>query len=174
MISDALDRLARVYRYLLLKKATSMGLTELQLSILLHVAEGFNTVGRLAERVAVSQPTVSDAVLALERKGLVRRIKSGRLTLIELTPDGLKAVGEVRRLLAEIDEAGVAAGGPGLRLALLRLIAEMQKRGLIEARLCLTCRFFKEGYCMLLEKKLEITEYRVDCPDYKPATILQA
>ncbi len=56
----------------------------------------------------------------------------------------------MKSLFAEIDGIAQKIGGLELRIKLLDLIAELQKRGLIEAELCLTCRFFEEGFCKLL------------------------
>ncbi|RFA97587.1 MarR family winged helix-turn-helix transcriptional regulator [Pyrobaculum aerophilum] len=169
MISDVLDRLLRAYRHMLIEKAISMGLTELQLSALLVAAEGVNTVVKLADRLMVAQPTATDTLLALEKKGFITRHRVGKTTVIKLTDKGVKAVEEVKSLFAEIDGIAQKIGGLELRLKLLELIAELQKRGLIEAKLCLTCRFFEEGFCKLLGKKLSVLELRAYCLDYQPA-----
>ena len=90
VISDVLDRLLRAYRHMLIEKAVSMGLTELQLSALLAAAEGVNTVVKLADRLMVAQPTATDTLLALEKKGFITRHRVGKTTVIKLTEKGVK------------------------------------------------------------------------------------
>ena len=49
-------------------------------SILERLAEGEATVGELAEPFAISRPAISKHLRVLERAGLVRRTRDGRLS----------------------------------------------------------------------------------------------
>ena len=138
-------------------------------------------VGLLAVELGVSQPTITDSLHALERKGLIERrraLADGRRTAIALAAAAAPVVDE----LAAADRAllgGVAALDAGRQTAtletLLGLIAHLVGTGTIDvARTCLTCRFHDEptvgGHrCTLLDIDLPPAELRVNCREHEPA-----
>ena len=146
----ALDRLARALRQHRQGVASRNGITPLQGEVLRTLHEGpppEAVIGLLARELGVSQPTVTDSVSALARKGLVtRRALPGdrRRTRLELTESGHElvgnltaAVGEVIAAVAGMSTSSQEAG----YVSLLELIARFVDTGHIEvARTCLTCR----------------------------------
>ena len=60
-------------------------------AILTRLAGGELTVGELAEPFAVSRPAISKHLRVLERAGLVRRTRDGRLSRCRLDPKPLAA-----------------------------------------------------------------------------------
>ncbi|MFF5207308.1 MarR family winged helix-turn-helix transcriptional regulator [Streptosporangium sp. NPDC000396] len=186
-LADALERLTTAVRTLAVTGAQAHGLSVVQLHALLalasHPAER-RRVGALAEEFAVTAPTMSDAVGALERKGLVARTPvpgDARRRELVLTSDG-------ERLAARLDGWDdplvdtVGALPRGEREALLRaaldLIAGMHRAGVITVdRSCVSCRFFHRDvrqdpgaphFCALLEQPLPPADLRVDCPEHLP------
>lgn len=182
-IVDALDRIARGLRSHRQSVASRVGLTPLQLELLQTIAESpppRPVIGLLAKELEVTQPTVSDSLLALERKGHVVRRRSGtdqRRTTVELTDSGRELAGEVQRA-GEILRTSVAAlAGPDQEAVLdilLSLIANLLDAGIIQvARTCRTCRFYEhhngpDARCALLQIPLAPAALRVNCPEHEP------
>lgn len=182
-LAGALDRAGHALEAELRRAARANGLTATQARVLLRLSAepvGRHRVGTLAAEFDVRQPTVSDAVSALERKGLVRRRAArddGRAVDLELTARGrgvAAAMGtwdeRVRAALGRLTRARREAILP----ILLELLADLNRDGVIaEARMCTTCRFFDRRagsapYCKLLQLELEPAELRVDCPEHEP------
>lgn len=151
----ALERVGHALRTELRVRAQEEGLTLTQAEILLRLASGRlgqRRVGALAREFDVRQPTISDAVTALERKGLLERrasVADARSTELVLTETGLQAVGRLetweqpaRAALSQMPEAEKE-----VTLSLLiDLIAGLHRTGSIQvARTCRTCRFFRPG-----------------------------
>lgn len=77
--------------------ATAVGLTSNQVALLRNIqSNGDAGIKVMAENAMVSQPAMTCAVQALERKGLCRVIRrestSGRLTVVSLTESAHQAV----------------------------------------------------------------------------------
>jgi len=70
-------------------------------AILARLAEGESTVGNLARPFEISRPAISKHLRVLERAGLVRRARDGRLSRcgLDATPmrDAAEWVGEYRK-----------------------------------------------------------------------------
>jgi DNA-binding MarR family transcriptional regulator len=182
----ALERIGQALRVELRERAAQEGLTPTQAQILLHLASERpprRRVSALAAALDVRQPTISDAVAALERKGLLERRRDradARATNLRLTARG-RAVGdrlgawderartEVRRLPQKARERSLSL--------LLDLIAGLQRAGLVGvARTCPTCRFFRfearphaarPHHCALLGLPLGPGDLRLDCPEHQ-------
>lgn len=161
------------------------GLTPTQGQILAHVrARPGLGVGELAKALAVTSPTVSDAVSALEAKGLVARGRSPRHPrAIELmvTPSGARAAeraaGWPDTLLAAVDVLAPDEQAALLR-GLTKMIRALQERGEIPvARMCVTCRFFRPNvhagaaphHCAFVDAPFGDRELRLDCADHDPS-----
>lgn len=183
-IVEALDRLGRARRAQRRATAERLGLTPLQLDLLVVLAHGAPpdpVIGQLAVELAVSQPTVTDSVRALERKGLVARHRDpqdGRRTSVAPTPEGLVAVESAVGSEQEFVQA--VAGLPPDRQeatleSLLSVIARLVDAGTITvARTCLTCHFHEPSgptghHCALLGQDLPVSRLRADCPDHRAA-----
>ncbi|GBC83830.1 hypothetical protein HRbin11_00248 [bacterium HR11] len=181
----ALERLAQAFRVLLWRVGQTHGLSPIQvqfLCYLLYQPEAHRRVSGLAQAFRLTKATVSDAVTALESKGLVRRrpdISDRRSSVLDLTPDGRRLA---RRLAAWANTVRDSLSFAGLDEKtsvlnfLMRLIVELQRAGVITvARMCLTCRFFRQDvhpgtptphHCALLDRPLGPTTLRVDCPEH--------
>lgn len=166
------------------------GLTPTQAQILALIERrGAQPIGALARLLAVSQPTVSDAVAALEAKGLVGRLSAAdrRVRLVELTSRGR----ELAAVSSEWPDAlleAVASLEADDQAAFLRglssMIVELQRRGRIPVqRMCATCRFFQPNvhpdadrphHCAFVDAPFGDRELRLDCADHEPLTTKEA
>lgn len=180
----ALDRIARGMRSHRQAVASGAGITVLQAELLRTLADGQPPpafAGPLAVELGVSQPTVSDSLAALERKGYIRRVETPqdrRRSTFLLTAAGTRLAAD----LASLDQAlltGVARlADPAqdeLLAILLSLIACLLDSGaLAVARTCPTCQFFDEAgagpRCALLQVDLAPSDLRVNCPEHQPAS----
>ncbi|MEU5696874.1 MarR family winged helix-turn-helix transcriptional regulator, partial [Actinosynnema sp. NPDC020468] len=186
-LADAVERLGHGVRSLAQSSARERGLSPLQQQAVLALARqpaARREVGALAAEFDVTTPTMSDAVTALERKGLVARTPGvdGRRRLLTLTEAG----SAVARDLAAWDGPVLDAFGrlPAADRAttlrsLLLVVADLQRQGVVSvARTCTTCRFFEVDrhpdpaaphHCHLLRAPLPSSDLRVDCPEHQPA-----
>lgn len=184
-IAAAIDRLGRSQRTHRQAIAVERGLTPLQVDLLLTLADGeppLPLVGLLARELGVSQPTVTDSLRALERKGLIERrtdAPDARRTAVTLTDQAERLVGELRAvddsLVRAIESLGEERQGAMVE-GLLTIIAGLVEQGAITvARTCLTCRFHRlepgAHYCTLLDMPLVSSTLRVNCPEHERAAV---
>jgi DNA-binding MarR family transcriptional regulator len=175
----ALDRIARGVRAHRQVIATRAGVTPLQADLVRTLAEGTPPEAQpssLAVEVGVSQPTASDALSALVRKGLLRRTTTPgdrRSSTYTLTVHGAELADELRRADAVLHEAVTVLSAADQEHALgtlLELISSLLSSGVLRvARTCPTCRFFEPGptaRCGLLQAPLALSDYRVNCPEH--------
>jgi DNA-binding MarR family transcriptional regulator len=182
----ALERVGQALRVELRERASLEGLTPTQAQIVLRLGSeqpGRRRVGALAAALDVRQPTISDAVSALERKRLVKRrpdAADARAATLRLTARGLavadRLTGWDERARAELRRLPDQERRRSLSL-LLDLIAGLQRAGVVGvARTCPTCRFFrfeerpgaaKPHHCALLDIPLGPGDLRLDCPEHE-------
>lgn len=186
-VAAALERIGHAMRVLLWEQAKAHKLSPMQVQLLLRIAHepaARRRVGTLAAEFDVKAPTVSDAVAALRRKGLLssEAVEGDRRgQVLELSPDGERVVADLSAWDAPVAEhlAGVSAGTKADALALLvDLMADLRRRDVIAvARTCPTCRFFRRDahrgasphHCALLDSPMTRAELRVDCAEHEPA-----
>jgi len=63
-------------------------------AILGRLAQGETSIGRLAEPFRMSLPAISKHLSVLERAGLVRRRRTGRVRRVSLTPRPMRAAAD--------------------------------------------------------------------------------
>ncbi len=179
----AVERLARALRVARQQLATGHQISLLQLQLLeLLDVRGQRRVGELASELDITQPTVSDALAALQKKGAIERERDStdrRATVVSLSKSGRSLAAQLAKELEPLldvdrdtddDQQAVA-----LR-ALLEEIRRLQLGGVITVnRSCLTCRHYKPpgrsraGHCVLLDEVLGNRDLRVHCPDHLAA-----
>ncbi|WP_199442052.1 MarR family winged helix-turn-helix transcriptional regulator [Umezawaea beigongshangensis] len=186
-LADALERLGHGMRSLAQRTAREHGLSPLQQQAVLALAQHPRTrheVAALAAEFDVTTPTMSDAVTALERKGLVTRSPGtdGRRRVLSLTVTGEGAA----RGLSSWDDpltdalAGISEADRATTLhTLLRVVADLHRSGVVGVtHTCTTCRFFGRDehpdpavphHCHLLRTPLPLAGLRTDCPEHEPA-----
>ncbi len=178
----AVERLGRALRAARQQVATRHELSLLGLSVIetLAVARP-RRVGDLAAELDVSQPTVSDAVATLDKRGLIARDRDPndlRTTLVTLTSTGEVVAADIATELQPIlrAESGTVAERATTLRVLLGEIARLQQAGVISVnRSCLTCRHYQppaaraRARCLLLDTALRDPDLRVDCGEHEPA-----
>ena len=170
------------------QRAAPLGLTPTQaqvLALLATRAPGGLSVSDVAAQLAVTTPTVSDAIAALVRKRLVvkqRRITDERVVAVRLTRAGRRLVERVRQwpdfLLAAVDELAPDEQRVFLR-GLVKMIRALQEQGRIPvARMCVTCRYFRPHvypdaerphHCDYVDAPFGDRDLRLDCADHEVA-----
>ncbi|MCO5156421.1 MAG: MarR family winged helix-turn-helix transcriptional regulator [Aquamicrobium sp.] len=185
-IVSGLGQVAAFVRMAGWREAEPLGLTPTQTACLsLLAGRGASRVTVLARLLGVTQPTASEVVAALERKGLVERRRDpadGRAARIVLTAAGARIVRQTAQPPAALAHAigGLEPGErAGLRRALAKTILSLQQQGAIEPqRLCLTCRFFrpyvhsdaeKPHHCAFVDAAFGDASLRLDCSDHEEA-----
>ncbi len=185
-ILTGLARIGLVLRASAWRQAETTGLTPTQAQILVHlVRRGPARPGAVAAEIAVTQPTASDAVAALIRKGHVERRadpEDGRAALLHATAAGRDTAATVEAwpdaLLEAADLLDPAERGVLLK-ALTRMIRTLQLRGAIPVqRMCATCSHFRPyrhtdaaapHHCAFVDAAFGNAELRLDCADHAEA-----
>lgn len=186
-IATGLSKLALFLRAANWRQAEAAAMTPTQAQILAHLTHrGPARVTSLAEALAVTQPTASDAAAALIRKGHVtKRPDPGdaRAFLLHLTASGEHAASETAvwpdALLGAIDALDVDERVILLK-ALTKMIRALQVKGAIPVqRMCATCRFFRPNvhddpaaphHCAFVDAAFGDASLRLDCGEHEPAT----
>lgn len=153
-------------------------------------ARGPLRLGQIAEELAVTPATVSDAVSSLVKKGLVikkRAADDARALSIQLTRAGrAQAVKTAAWPDFLVEAIGTLAPEEQVVLhrALVKMIRTLQERGRIPvARMCVNCRFFRRGvhqdpdaphHCDFVDAAFGDVGLRIDCADFEPAQTSEA
>lgn len=183
-IIAALERLSEGFRVLLWEKAKVLGLSPIQIQILVFIqfhSDEKCKVSYLAQEFCLTKPTVSEAVKSLEQKGLVERraeTTDGRSHTLHLTTAGKTAVAQAadfaHPMLGSI--AQIPATDKGVLLEqLLGVVGQLQRLGIISLqRMCFSCHFYEKNdeghFCRFLNKPLRNIELRVDCEEFEAAS----
>lgn len=187
-LREGLDRLAAVARADLWTATAAGGINPTQaqaLALLAGRGPAGLRVKAIAAHLGVSQPTVTDTIAALERKGLVARETDpadARATMVRLTEEGVAAVKGIEAAPSALD-AALATLSPGeqadLLLLTIKLIRTLQLAGAIPVqRMCVSCRHFRPNihpdaanphHCAFVNAAFGNRQLRLDCGDHEPA-----
>jgi len=183
-IVAALDWAGEALGVLARRAAAAHGLSVTQMRVLARLYAGpppEALTSELARELDVSGPTVSDALTALRRKGLVKRSADPadrRRQVLRLTASGRSAGLAVSRWTAPAEVATSdipQADGEALLSTLLDVLARMEAAGLISVtRACTTCAHFSRDkatgrpvlHCGYFGSTLRPSDLRVDCAQH--------
>lgn len=181
-LAFGLSRLASLARQESWRAGAEHGLTPTQADILDLVVRrpaGLR-LGLVAEMLHITQPTASDAVTALVRKKLVRRLADpadGRATLLRPTAAGSRLAGQWPESFETVVAAMSPADHDAMLALVMRTIDSLVRAGQITPqRMCASCRFFapdahpgadRPHHCNYLDVPLAAGEVRIDCPDFQ-------
>ena len=183
-IVGALDWIGEALGVLARRAAAAHGLSVTQLRVLARLYAGpppEALTSGLARELDLSGPTVSDALAALRRKGLIERSADPadrRRQVLGLTTSGRSVGVAVSRWTApaEVATSGIPqADGETLLYALLDVLARMEAAGLISVtRACTTCGYFSRDratghpvlHCGYFGSTLRPSDLRVDCAQH--------
>lgn len=185
-IREGLARLAVILRRDEWERAKKAELNPTQLSILDLIGgrPGGMGVQAIARHLALSQPTVTDSVMALERKGLVEKLPVADRRAVTIVLSGAG-----RAALAAADEAGNSMSGAidslessqqeALLLALMGMIRHLQETDAIPVqRMCISCRHFeplrhanadRPHHCHFVNAAFGPPDIRIDCREHETA-----
>jgi len=180
-IVAALERISQAFKVLLWEKAKTLGLSPIQIQILIFVAHhrgGYNKVSFLAKEFDLTKPTISDAIRALDQKGLIEKEASStdsRSYTIVLTEKGREMAHLTEGFadpLADPVQSMELREQEKLFETLSKLIYQLNQNDVLTVqRSCFSCKFFgekrTEPYCRLLGKNLRTADFRLDCNDYE-------
>ncbi len=180
-IVAGLERVSEAFKVLLWEKAKELGLSPIQIQLLIFVAyhkPELCNVSHLAREFNITKPTVSDAVRILEQKKLIIKDFSStdsRSYTIGLSTAGKKIVAEtedfaspLKTQLGNISQKDLES----LFSSLSQLIHQLNRNGILSVqRTCYGCNFYshtkKKDHCNLLNMELKQTDIRLDCPEFE-------
>jgi len=192
-IAQGLSRIGVALRHEAWEHGVERALTPTQGQILATLAgapRGRLPAGEIARRLAITAPTVSESIAALERKGLVTRRRAdhdARSVECMLTPRGRREgrraaewpdfLAEAAAELSDYERAVFLRG-------VVKMIRSLQVRGRIPVqRMCVTCTHFRPNahpgrdqphHCAFVDAPLGDASLRIDCPDHDAADDLTA
>lgn len=180
-IVAGLQRISEAFKVLLWDKAKNLGLSPIQIQILIFVAyhkTDLCNVSHLAKEFNVTKPTISDAIRILDKKGLISKQNSSsdsRSYSIGLSQQGQRLIEETADFANPLQTQLQSANKEELELlfgTLSKLIYQLNRSGILNVqRSCYGCKFYnKQGdqdFCQLLNKELLNTEIRIDCPEFE-------
>lgn len=184
-IVAGLERISEAFKVLLWDKAKQLGLSPIQIQILIFVAyhkDALCNVSQLAKEFNVTKPTISDAIKALDAKGLILKDYSSsdsRSYTIVLSTTGKAVVANTEHFAQPLQQAiqQVPEGDLETVFELMsKLIYSLNRAGILTVqRTCFGCTFYAPTetthYCNLLQKELLKTEIRLDCPEFVAAEV---
>lgn len=183
-IITGLERISQAFKALLWEKAKQLGLSPIQIQILIFVAyhkSEFNNVSFLAQEFNVTKPTISDAIRVLDKKGFIIKDYSSpdnRSYSILLSGSGKEIVSKTEHfanpLVDQLDSVETEEK-ENLFRTLSKLIYQLNQTGVLTVqRTCFACKFYQKTaanhYCHLLEKQLKHSDIRLDCIEFEEKT----
>ncbi|MEJ5368089.1 MAG: MarR family transcriptional regulator [Bryobacteraceae bacterium] len=187
-VSAGLAKISLLLRQHLWQAAGARALTPTQAQALAALAsrppQGLR-LQEIAELLAVTPATASDAVAALVSKGLVARRpdpEDARAARFRLTARGRRTAEAVAQwpdyLLQAVDSLP-AVQQEQLLAALMGLVRSLQLQGRIPvARMCTNCAYFEPDrfpgspephYCAFVQAPFGVPQFQLDCPDFHAA-----
>jgi DNA-binding MarR family transcriptional regulator len=180
-IITGLERISQAFKALLWEKAKELGLSPIQIQILIFIAfhkSEFNNVSFLALEFNVTKPTISDAIRVLDKKGYIIKDYSSsdnRSYSILLSGAGKGIVEKTEHFASPLKNQMDAIGTEekeNLFKTLSKLIYQLNRTGVLTVqRTCFACKYYKKTtanhYCHLLEKQLKHSDIRLDCVEFE-------
>ncbi|PCJ63607.1 MAG: MarR family transcriptional regulator [Bacteroidetes bacterium] len=176
-----LERISEVFKVLLWEHAKVIGLSPIQIQILIFIAyhkSELCNVSHLAKEFNITKPTVSDAIRVLDKKKFIVKDYSSsdsRSYSILLSNLGKRTVSETENFAnpigAQLENIEIA-DLENVFSTLSKLIYQLNRNGILTVqRTCYGCKFYDKSqntdYCNLLEKELLAYDIQLDCPEYE-------
>lgn len=176
-----LERISEAFKVLLWEHAKVVGLSPIQIQIVLFVAHhkiDLCTVSYLAQEFNVTKPTISDAVRVLLKKELIEKktaSSDNRSYAIALTLKGKELLHKIEDFAAPIKSQLLSIDPDEVKQiyhSITKLIYGLNRSGILNIqRNCYSCSFYEQNkgnhYCNYLNMPLENHEIRIDCPEYE-------
>ena len=183
-IVAGLERVSEVFKVLIWEKAKFVGLSPIQIQILIFIAfrkQNLCNVSHLAKEFNLTKPTISDAIRVLDKKGLIIKdvsLADNRSYSIVLSDLGNEIVSQTYDFSLPLKKQIDGFSQTELESlfgTLSQLIYKLNRIGVLSVqRTCFGCTFYKKNngndYCNLLQKDLLSQEIRIDCPEFEEKT----
>tara|TARA_R110002124_G_scaffold52399_2_gene150907 strand:+ start:409 stop:1011 length:603 start_codon:yes stop_codon:yes gene_type:complete len=180
-IVAGLERISEVFKILLWEKAKLLGLSPIQIQILIFIAfhkPQLCKVSQLALEFNLTKATISDAIRVLNKKGLIEKdfsspdSRSYSIFLSDLGREIVNQTSDFSDPLKKEVDAFSKVELEGLFATLSDLIYKLNQKGILSVqRSCYGCRFFQkkseENFCNLLQRRLLSNDIRLDCPEFE-------
>ena len=180
-IVAGLERVSEVFKVLLWEKAKLVGLSPIQIQLLIFIAfhkQDLCKVSHLAKEFNVTKPTISDAIKVLNQKGLIVKdfsssdSRSYSILLSDLGRDVVSKTDDFSRPLQKEINSFSTSELESLFGTISELIYKLNRNGILSVqRTCYGCKFYDKNklgdYCNLMQKPLLKQEIRLDCPEYE-------
>lgn len=180
-IVAGLERISEVFKVLLWEKAKMVGLSPIQIQMLIFIAfhkQELCKVSHLAKEFNITKPTVSDAIKVLDKKKMIIKDFSSpdsRSYTIRLSTLGESIVAETNDFadpLKTMVDGFEQTELNDLFTTISELINKLNHQGILAVqRSCYGCKFYQKNettdYCNLLEKELLNQDIRLDCQEYE-------
>ena len=188
-LRDGLDRISAAMRADLWTVAETAGLNPTQAHVLTFIAgrdkKGVR-VRAIADYLGVTQPTATDSIATLIRKGLLTKaadIDDARAVAIRITPAGRDIVRGIGLAITSTEralETLSASEQMALLQLLIKTIRALQVAGAISPqRMCVTCRHFRPyahddartpHHCAYVDAAFGAEALRLDCGEHEATT----
>lgn len=186
-VREGLSRVATALRVDDWSRAKAGGVNPTQYAILDHLDGRPAGLGvkDIAFQLGVSQPTATDSIAALERRGLVAKQidpNDRRAVNVRLTAGGGAALraGNALSGVAEMAVSALSADRQqDLLVTLVTLIRQLQEAGAIPIqRMCVSCRYFRPNahadaarphHCAFVDAAFGAPDLRIDCREHETA-----
>lgn len=180
-IVTGLERISEAFKVLLWEKAKVLGLSPIQIQILIFVAyhkEAYCNVSHLAKEFNVTKPTISDAIRVLINKELISKtvsVTDSRSYAIILTTQGQDIVTKTENFAKPIQnqlDVEIHHDLEQLFGIISKVIYRLNKIGVLSVqRTCYACKFYSKQnqshYCNLIQFELHENAIRLDCPEFQ-------
>ncbi len=176
-----LERIYEAFRVLLWKEAQSIGISPIQIQLLLfiqHHPPEQNTLSYLAQEFNLTKATLSESVKNLEKKELIQRElnpEDSRSRYLTLSEKGLDIIQESQQFTAVLEKSLQQMNPSQLQNfwdVLSHLLTDLHANETISLqRMCYSCKWLDSEagslHCKLLEIDLQRADIRIDCPEHE-------
>ena len=177
-IKGGLERISEIYKVQLIEVGLRYGLSATQIQIIHKLkSEKEVELGRIRDMLGIDITTLSKSIKTLEKKEIVVHRKKGKKKLLSLTTKGkkIKTEGKISKILENMLDELDRKSKETIYLFIYKLIEESLENGIIKfQRMCSACVYFSvrrnKPYCLLLQKKLDVKDLRINCEDFIPKT----
>jgi DNA-binding MarR family transcriptional regulator len=185
---DGIDRLSLALKVDQISSSAAAGLNPAQahvLGFLAGRAAGGARVKAIARHLGVTQPTATDSIAALARKGMVTKSSDGddaRAVMVAVTEPGrraLKAIESTSKAMGDALGALDPDEQEDLLILIVKLIRSLQVAGAIsDQRMCASCSYFRPHaypgaeaphHCAFVNAAFGSRQLRLDCSDHQTA-----
>ncbi len=176
-----LSKLCLAQKNILWEQGYKYSLSPTQIEILFAISS-YNkpiTISLLAKEMAISKPTISDSVYALEKKALVKKIpmKDRRKVGIKITGKGKNIIKSIHKKNPLLNITKTSLNNhekSSLFQALLKITSVLKDNGYLQiVRTCPYCGNLiykastKSYLCAISKKNLSLSDFQINCQHFK-------